>query len=470
MVNSQVHGARARRAALVAALVLGAAPAAALAGPESASEMQELKQRISELEAQLSRVASDVQSNASTQTTLESRIAELQTAAAKDHALDMYWDKGIRMDSADKRFKFKFGGRIQNDWGFFDEDDDVRTAFGNVFQTGEEFRRARLYLAGTIYGNVGFKAQYDFEGGEANFKDVYISLKTGAGTFYVGNHYEPFGMEVQTSSKYTTFMERSTVAQIAPDRHAGISFEPAALGDDWNLRFGVFRNSDAFGNDKGNAGSGEWAFTGRIAGSPWHDEESKQALHVGLSASMRSESEGTNSVGLPDELARVRVRGAQHLGPRFVDTGTFAVDGATTLIGLEGAYVAGPFHVMAEYQQNNYDTTGGDADFDAIGVQAGWFLTGETRNYKSAEANFDRTKPAKDFGDEDGMGAWEIAVRWDTIDLNDGPIAGGEMDQVTVGLNWYLNPNTRVMWNYANIDIKDIGKVDYFGMRFMVDF
>jgi len=54
--------------------------------------------------------------------------------------------------------------------------------------------------------------------------------------------------------------------------------------------------------------------------------------------------------------------------------------------------------------------------------------------------------------------------------LNDGHVTGGEMDSVALGLNWYLNPNTRLMWNYAMSDVQDEGDVDTFEMRVQIDF
>jgi len=59
-----------------------------------------------------------------------------------------------------------------------------------------------------------------------------------------------------------------------------------------------------------------------------------------------------------------------------------------------------------------------------------------------------------------GWGAWEIAARLDSLDLNDGSgataIAGGEGDRYTLALNWYLNYNFRIMADYSKIyDIKN---------------
>ena len=46
------------------------------------------------------------------------------------------------------------------------------------------------------------------------------------------------------------------------------------------------------------------------------------------------------------------------------------------------------------------------------------------------------------------------------------------MTDTTLGVNWYLNPNTRVMFNYVHSEFED-GAVDdsadMFMMRFQVD-
>ena len=54
-----------------------------------------------------------------------------------------------------------------------------------------------------------------------------------------------------------------------------------------------------------------------------------------------------------------------------------------------------------------------------------------------------------------GSGAWEVAVRWSYIDLDDAPVLGGYLDDLTFGVNWWLNPNMRVMFNYINADLNN---------------
>jgi len=87
-----------------------------------------------------------------------------------------------------------------------------------------------------------------------------------------------------------------------------------------------------------------------------------------------------------------------------------------------------------------------------------WFLTGEHRPYRKAGAVFDAIKPEQNaFGKEGGHGAWEVATRYSSIDLDDGDVDGGELGDWTVGLNWYLNPNTRLMANYILSDLSPAG-------------
>ena len=86
-------------------------------------------------------------------------------------------------------------------------------------------------------------------------------------------------------------------------------------------------------------------------------------------------------------------------------------------------------------------------------------LTGETHTYNPATAAYDGIKPANPFSLQGGgWGAWEIAGRVSTIDLNDQlatatGIAGGRQTVYTAALNWYVNGNIRFMLDYLHGDI-----------------
>ena len=91
-------------------------------------------------------------------------------------SLRWYWDEGLQAESPNRNFRFEIGGRLMNDWAFMGEDREIRNLFGNL-QDGTEFRSSRFGVEGTIYDRVEFSTEYDFSGGQANFKDVYLGVQ-----------------------------------------------------------------------------------------------------------------------------------------------------------------------------------------------------------------------------------------------------------------------------------------------------
>ena len=107
-------------------------------------------------------------------------------------------------------------------------------------------------------------------------------------------------------------------------------------------------------------------------------------------------------------------------------------------------------------------------------MQVSYWLTGEHRPYNSSNAVFGRVKLHHNYGQEDGKGAWEVAVRIDMTDLDDGAIMGNKGLTYYFGVNWHLNPNVRVMFNLVFADIEAQGFPDgsatAAGFRFQADF
>ncbi|NIA15336.1 MAG: porin [Nitrospiraceae bacterium] len=400
---------------------------------------------------------------------LNDRVQELENKvgaipADADEDFRVYWGKGLRLDSRDGRFKLKIGGRIQNDFAFFDENSTLRKVFGDN-ENDTEFRRARLYISGTIYDRYAFKAQYDFAGGDADFKDVFVAANKipYAGQLKIGHFKEPFSLEELTSSKYITFMERALPNVFAPSRNMGLQLSNHHFNDRFTWSVGLFRETDRFG---GGVDDGGFNWTGRVTGLPWYADDGRKLLHVGLSYSRRN----------PGGLIRFRQRPETHLAQtRYVDTGEFLAEDVQ-LYNAEFALVFGPFSLQGEYMRADAGTVlAGDTDFDGWYVQASWFITGEHRRYKNSLGVFDRIKPSNNFGwgEEQGPGAWELAVRLSNLDLDDGFFRGGNESNVTAALNCYLNPNMRVMLNAVHAEIDHIyydGNADSVMARFQIDF
>ncbi len=49
-------------------------------------------------------------------------------------------------------------------------------------------------------------------------------------------------------------------------------------------------------------------------------------------------------------------------------------------------------------------------------------------------------------------------------------VNGGELRDFTAGVNWYLNPNMRIMCNYILADLNDVGDTDILQLHFQLDF
>ncbi len=388
--------------------------------------------------------------------------AKIKKWVGAGDTLRPYWKDGLRLDSMAGAFKLKIGGRIQHDYAYFAEDDDVERRIGADIDDGTEFRRARVYLSGTIYDNIIFKAQYDFAGGDADFKDVYMGLKNVpiVGNVRVGQFKEPFSLEELTSSNYVTFMERSLVNTFAPGRNVGLMFHDTMLDKRMTWAAGVFRQTDGFGDGLGGR---DYNVTARLTGLPWYEDDGKKLLHLGV-AYTHQNYEG--------DMVRFRARPEAHLAPRLVDTGAFAAEYGD-FIGAEAALVHGPLSLQGEYVlafiegRNRFV---GDPKFSAASLQASYFLTGEHRTYKTSAGAFGRVRPLRNFGEDGGPGAWELTARYSSLDLNDGAVRGGRLTDWTVGLNWYLNPGVRTMLNYVLADPSEGGDFSAFMWRFQVAF
>jgi phosphate-selective porin OprO/OprP len=63
-----------------------------------------------------------------------------------------------------------------------------------------------------------------------------------------------------------------------------------------------------------------------------------------------------------------------------------------------------------------------------------------------------------------------VTLRVSSLDLDDRAIAGGRLDDLTLGLNWYPNPVTRMMINWVRADREGLGEADLLLVRFAVDF
>ncbi len=375
----------------------------------------------------------------------------------------VYWKDGVRIDSVNGQFKLRIGGRIMNDWAFARGDELLGESLGEpgTFERdGTEFRRARFYFSGVLYDRFEFKAEFDFAAILSPFRDVYMGMRGVPvfGTLRAGHFREPFGLEELTSSNHTTFMERSAGTTFTPARNVGVALHNVVADGRVTYSAGIFRETLDTGE---SVGSGSPNITARVTSLPVYDNGGRKLLHVGGAYSHQ---------GTPLGGAHFRSRPEAHLLPHFVFTPLLETS-SYCLMGLEAAAVAGPFSIQSEYM-NSYvnSVSSGDPSFSGFYVLGSFFLTGEHRRYSQSKGAFGRVRPRQSFLDGGGAGAWELAARFSRLDLNSGLVRGGEMNDFTLGLNWYLNPYAKIVWNYVRSDVMDIGKANIVQMRFKIDF
>lgn len=346
-------------------------------------------------------------------------------------------------------------GRVYYDMA----DIDWSSPYGGGQSERNEFRTARLGVQAE-HGDFKAVAEFDFSGSDTVANDVYVNYASPIGDFRVGHFKTMNSLDEQTSSRFTTFMERGLATDLFHlDRRIGAAFTWSGHG--FLASAGVFggRMDNNFNFSEADSSG---AYAARLV---WSGEHDGMRIHLGGSWRRLDYAAGT----------RLRTYPQSHLSNRFVaaDYRRGAVPGeadSSDFAGLEAALVRGPLHAQAEYARLSLDGPAGNPDFDSIYIQAGWLITGETRPYKASKGAFDRIRPSRDLT-EGGWGAFEVAVRYDMADMGDAAL--GEMRSTTLGVNWYPLDHVRVSANYvaAELDAPAFTETsDALQMRLQFDF
>jgi phosphate-selective porin OprO/OprP len=414
--------------------LLALAVGIALAGTTQSASAQSRDAEIAELKAQIATLLerveeletrTDAQSDVNIDTA--QKLDDLSTKAPK-----LETKGGIKVTSADGKFEAQIGGRVHFDAYAYDR--DIAHTTGTT-----EFRRARLTLSGKALG-WDYKMEQDFAAGTNldGLRDLYIARNALGGKITIG-HFKPYrAMEELTSSNEILMMERpfATATGLFNGRQFQQGVGYLRAGENYTAGLSVFNLRGAAGVR--NEGMG---VAGRFTWAPINTEET--TLHLGAWFSNENLNNGSATTTAVANYAGRR-------GPSLTIASLAPTRGKSiTAYAVEAAGSFGPTFVQSEYVRSTYEQpTTADQDVTTWYVQGSWIVNGGHKPYKPATGVFGSPKVGE-------HGLWELTARYDTIENED--IANREASSLLFGVNYYVNPNLRFMFNYTRGDNDSTG-------------
>jgi len=335
---------------------------------------------------------------------------------------------------------------------------------------GFYFRRARIGVEGTINRDFNYRLIMELGGsgteGPTRINDAWINYVGFAPfTIQVGAGAPPANLDDSTTPEDSLFIERATASDLSRSLAGADGRTQLGIKGSGARWFGALTLTgrtvnDAEVNDSQTAAVSR--FAGLVATSANYN------VHVGAS--------GTYVIHPPD--AGVDSTGARY-GIRFRNQPELRVDSTRLIdsgsIDADHAYAAGAefaanwrnWFLQAEnfwYGVERRNSSLDDPKFSAYYVEGSWIITGESHRYNMATASFQNPRPFVNVSSQGGWGAWELALRYTHTDLNfhegrpglatpaDG-VRGGVQNILTVGVNWYLNPNMKLVFNYLHTNV-----------------
>jgi phosphate-selective porin OprO/OprP len=380
--------------------------------------------------------------------------------------------------TADGRASLAIGGLVQFDMGGYFQHANPNTEFPHL-NNGVNLRRGRLYFVGR-FDDFRVNITPDFGGSpdgaptlfEANVN--YTGFKPVTAT--VG-YFHPFvSLSDATFPGDLLFLERPSIVNIERSVAAGI--QRASLGanaatEDYFAS--AYLTGPLFGAQRPALLNGEQVGAiGRFATRPYHDEDWN--LHAEFSGQTAFHP-NVNANGAPG-VSRTTLTLADEPEQRIdfnplVDTGPLSARSAIVYGGAVGAswqnlVVQGEYYQIGVNQAKLPGMPSPRLGFNGGYVDAAWVITGEPIPYDITRAAWSRPKVDHPFSlGEGGIGAWEIAARYSTVDLNSnvvpgvpqtttGGIFGGRQQIASLALTWYPNDWLRFILQFQHADVNKL--------------
>jgi len=330
----------------------------------------------------------------------------------------------------DPKSSLEISGRIMLDYDNFEA----------VFNNGESdsdlhLRRARLTAKYQFNQHLNTKIQfaYDESNNKLEAKDLYLKYSGWQfAEITVGKFKEPFGLEYSTSSKNILTIARSmSTRAFAPGRHYGLGLSSLKKNATWAL--GIFDATDE--DDLFN----HYAITGRATYVLYNQKNN--LLHIGMSASWRE--------GLPERY-QINENMEVFSAKKIVESANLPLD-TLTHYSIESAWRYNSLLLQGEYTTQHAQVKENhgalDANFSGYYLQASYLITGEQHRYK--KGRFIHLTPQGHYG------AVELVARYSTLNATDNN-RGHQASNQTLGVNYYVNKQLRIMFNYLYGDLEGV--------------
>lgn len=387
----------------------------------------------------------------------EKRKAALERANEEEHAakkaasapseLKGTFKDGFTFESGDKEHSISIAGRVHADYRSFSED-STNSNTADTF----DIRRAYLGVSGKLYKDWSFEVTSDVAASSLEY--AYVNYKASDTVqLRLGAFKMPFSFEELTSSRFVDFQERSLVNAFAPAKDQGLMIYGEPVKGAFSYAVAAM-NGSGKNTDEANSVIDDKDLIVRLA--------TNLAPAVGMESGVLHLGVGYTTGTIPGNNALTGGIRTEGRGLTFLTVtapGAAANETDRDRMGLEGVVGFGPVKFQAEYVQSNFQNSavGFDRDIDAYYGSVSWMITGEKYSDSYTMGGMRAIKPNKPFKKgSDGMGAWELGVRYSTIDAGD--LTPGEFtgtngaDAITVGLKWIPVTPVRVYLNYTQTD------------------
>ena len=368
---------------------------------------------------------------------LTSRIAAGKVSPSPS-GLKVVWGPGAPLfSSADGFFTLKVRGRIALD---FQQGAGSSSDRRNLSTTGS--RGLRLGVEGTIGGHFVYQFENDYSENKLNIQGAFVGWKNKLfGNDYdirFGNATYDRGLEFSYAFDSQAFADRSTVStSLLPNgSYFGVGIHARLFGNGWHI--GTSFTGDTLDGAKAYSDSRVWTIRAHV--NPIRTKT--DIVHFG------GWFQDEHFSGAPLSRTQQVTIGGRFNDNLNVTTGPVPPETGANAFGAEFLYAHRNLYAWSEYGQRRVDVSQpatGDFLETAWAASAGWFVTGETAPYSARNGNFEYPHVRRSVFDG-GPGAISLVTRYESVDYSRAP-SGGTGHAYTLGANWYLTDNVRLLAN-----------------------